>query len=120
MFNFEKLEVWQLARKITSDIYSLTDTFPVHEKFILVSQIRRAALSIVSNIAEGSTRISPKDQAHFTTMAFSSLMELINHLIISTDIGIMSENDLDNFKVRFKKLTIKLSNLKATQLKRIS
>src|SRR5688572_29766226 len=98
MFNFERLEVWHIARELTGDIYKLTESFPSTEKFILVPQIRRAALSIIANIAEGVTRASSKDQAHFTTIAYSSLMELVNHLIISSDVGFIDEKTLANYK----------------------
>lgn len=75
-FSFEKLEVWQMARKLAVRIYKQTQSFPNEEKYGLTSQIRRSALSIGSNIAEGSTRASAKDQAHFTTVAYGSLMEV--------------------------------------------
>jgi len=73
-FSSEKLEVWQLARILTTDIYRHTAKFPQEEKYLLISQLRRAAISIASNLAEGSTRAKAKNKAHFTTIAFSSLM----------------------------------------------
>ena len=88
---FEKLEVWQLARILASDIYITTRNFPSEEEFSLVSQIRRAAVSVAANIAEGAGRISAKEQARFTTMAYSSLMELYNHLIIASDLGYIEQ-----------------------------
>ena len=76
LLSFEKLEVWQLSKALAVDIYKQTQSFPAEERYGLVSQARRAALSISANIAEGTSRSSAKDQAHFTTIAFSSLMEL--------------------------------------------
>jgi len=64
-FSFEKLEVWQDAKELTHQIYKVTKNYPDDEKFGLVSQLRRAMISVTSNIAEGSSRMSPKDQAHF-------------------------------------------------------
>ena len=119
-FSFEKLEVWQLARKLAVDIYKKTQSFPAEEKYSLVSQIRRAALSVAANISEGSTRNTAKDQAHFTTIAYGSLIELLNHLILSTDLGYLKENDLSQLREEIKNLSVKLSNLKSAQLKRIS
>lgn len=119
-FSFEKLEVWQLARKLAVDIYKKTQSFPAEEKYSLVSQIRRSALSVAANISEGSTRNTAKDQAHFTTMAYGSLMELLNHLILSTDLGYINESDLVGIREEIKNLSVKLSNLKSAQLKRIS
>lgn len=118
-FSFEKLEVWQLARQLAGNIYKTTQTFPVEEKYSLISQIRRCAVSVSANIAEGTTRFTAKDQAHFTTIAFSSLMELFNHLIIAADLGYMKENDLAGYRQKIQPLSVKLSNLKASQIKRI-
>ena len=119
LFSFEKLEVWQLARSLAMDIYKHTSEFPSEEKYSLVSQIRRAALSVGANIAEGATRSSAKDQAHFTTLAFSSLMELFNHLVIASDLKYLSEDILNDYRSRIQLLSVKLSNLKATQLNRL-
>ena len=117
MFSFEKLEVWQLARNLTSDIYKLTDKFPSTEKFVLTSQMRRASISVMSNIAEGISRSTPRDQARFTTIAYSSLMELFNQLVTSTDVGFMNANDLGAFRIRVRNLSVKLSNFRASQLR---
>ncbi len=118
-FSFEKLEVWQLARQLAGTVYKATQTFPVEEKYSLISQIRRSAVSVSANIAEGTTRVTPKDQAHFTTIAFSSLMELFNHLIIAADLGYVKEADLAAYRQKIQPLSVKLSNLKASQVKRI-
>lgn len=120
LFSFEKLEVWQLARKLAVRIYQKTQSFPSEEKYSLVSQIRRAALSVAANLSEGSTRTTAKDQAPFTTMAFGSLTELLNHLILSADLGYLKETDLAEIRVEIKNLSVKLSNLKSAQLRRIS
>ena len=118
-FSFEKLEVWQLSRQLTADIYKQTQSFPSEEKFSLISQIRRAALSVAANISEGTTRTTAKDQAHFTTIAFSSLMELFNHLIIACDLGYMQEGEIKKYREFIRNLSVKLSNLKSSQLKRV-
>jgi len=118
-FSFEKLDVWQLARILATDIYKSTKIFPAEEKFSLVSQIRRAVLSVGANIAEGTTRTTAKDQARFTTIAFSSLMELFNHLIIARDLGYITEDELIFYRQKIQPLSVKLSNLKTSQLKRI-
>lgn len=80
-YSFEKLEVWQLARVFRKDMYLVTKNFPGEEKFGLTSQIRRAASSITVNLAEGSGRASTMDKAHFTNMAITSALEVIDHLI---------------------------------------
>jgi four helix bundle protein len=119
-FSFEKLEVWQLARRLTMDIYRDTITFPREEKYLLISQLRRAAVSVASNLAEGSTRVSAKDKAHFTTIAFSSLMEVLNQLIIAVDLRYLNEENLNRFRKQIQTLSVKLSNLKRSQLKGVS
>lgn len=116
-FSFEKLEVWQLARILTKDIYRHTANFPQEEKYLLTSQLRRATVSVASNLAEGSTRTKAKDKAHFTTVAFSSLMEVLNQLLIAYDLAYLSADDLTKYRKQIQTLSVKLSNLKASQLK---
>lgn len=86
IYSFEKLDCWQHARKLASWIYSATKNFPKEEQFGLTMQMRRAVLSIASNLAEGTSRKSAKDQSHFSTMAYSSTIELLNDLIVSNDL----------------------------------
>ncbi len=93
-FSFERLDVWKKSRVLTSKLYQATSDFPDSEKFGIVSQIRRAAISVCSNIAEGSSRESAKDQGHFYNMSFSSLMEVLNQLIISNDLGFLKDEIL--------------------------
>ena len=118
LYSFEKLETWQIARMLASDVYRTTSSFPPEEKFGLTLQIRRAALSITANIAEGAGRTSPKDQAKFTTMAYSSLLELLNHLILASDLNFLSSQVLKEYRTKIYPLSVKLSNLKNSQLKR--
>ncbi len=93
-FNFEKLEVWKKSRFFTRIIYEMTKSFPEDEKFGLISQLRRSSVSVCSNLAEGSSRLSFKDQKHFYNMAYSSLMESFNQVLISFDLGFVSADDL--------------------------
>lgn len=94
-FRFEKLEVWQEARRINHVIYRLTRKFPREEMFAMTSQIRRASISISANIAEGSGRNSDKDFAHFLEQAYSSLMEVASVFFLAHDEGYLTETDLD-------------------------
>ena len=94
VYSFEKLEVWVEAKEFAKRIYVLTSGFPDSEKYGLTSQLRRASVSVCSNIAEGSARQSYKDKSHFTTMAFSSALEVVNQLIISKELGFISQNCL--------------------------
>ena len=69
-FSFEKLNVWKDSKELLKVIYSITKHFPEEEKFGLTSQLRRVSISVSSNLAEGTSRKTNKDKAHFTTMAF--------------------------------------------------
>jgi four helix bundle protein len=83
VYSFEKLEDWQHARKLALRTYSVTKKFPAEEKFGLTTQMRIAAISIPSILAEGPSKEKSKDQSHFSTIAYSRAIELLNDLIIS-------------------------------------
>jgi four helix bundle protein len=84
---FEQLEVWQAAHKLVLDIYKKTQKFPTEEKFGLVSQMRRAAVSVPANIAEGFKGRGRADKGHFYNIAQASLEELRYYLILCCDLG---------------------------------
>lgn len=115
-YSFEKLEVWNEAKEFTKSIYVLTSTFPDSEKFGLISQLRRASVSICSNIAEGSARTSYKDKAHYTTMAFSSAIEVLNQLILSFELNIIIEDDYLRLRQNIESVTNKLNGLRNYQI----
>ncbi len=83
MFKFEKLDVWQKAIEYADLIYRVTQGFPAEERFGLTSQLRRSAVSISSNIAEGSSRSSDTDMARFIEIAYGSLLESVSELEIA-------------------------------------
>ena len=87
MFNFEKLDVWQKAIQFADLIYKLTKSFPDDERFGLTSQMRRAAVSISSNIAEGSARHSRNDYARFVEIAAGSIFEVVSQSFISRNLN---------------------------------
>lgn len=89
--SFTDLIAWQEAHKLALLIYKLTDNFPSKETHGLVSQMRRAAVSISSNIAEGFSRNTPKDKYQFYSMAYGSLTELQNQLLLSKDLKFSSQ-----------------------------
>lgn len=116
MFVFHKLHIWHLAKDLVKDIYRLTKSFPADEKFGLTSQINRAAISVASNIAEGSGRMGRKDQAHFTQLSYGSLMEVACQLEISKELGFISESELNMINGTILTLAQKLSALRNSQL----
>jgi four helix bundle protein len=95
MFGFEKLEVWQRAISFADMVYTLTRSFPNDERFGLTNQMRRAAVSVSSNIAEGSARISKKDFARFVEISTGSLFEVVSQAFIGRNQGFLSQDDFD-------------------------
>lgn len=91
--SYKTLIVWQKAYQLALLVYSITKDFPKNELYGLVSQMRRAALSVVANIAEGYIRASRKDRLHFYNMALGSLTELECYFLFSRDIGYFTGND---------------------------
>ncbi|KIH75425.1 four helix bundle protein [Geoalkalibacter ferrihydriticus] len=89
----KKLNVWQKAVDLSVDTYRITESFPKSELFGLVSQMRRAAVSVSANIAEGAARTGPKDQLHFLNIARALLSELDTHLEIALRIKFVSGTD---------------------------
>jgi four helix bundle protein len=117
-YSFESLDVWKEARKLVKKIYLLTSHFPPEEKFGLVSQMRRAVLSISTNTAEGSSRTSLKDQARFSEIAFGSMLELLNESIVSYDLEYISEDELVDIRLDIDSISSKLTGLKHSQINR--
>lgn len=117
-YSFEKLEVWQLAKKLVVKIYIITSKFPADEKFGLVSQLRRASVSICSNIAEGCGRSTSKDQANFYNKAYSSLMEVVNQLLISHDLNWIGEPEMDDVRTEIETISSKINSLRKSALNR--
>jgi four helix bundle protein len=91
VFNFEKLDVWHKAIDFADQVYALTRAFPDNERFGLTNQMRRAAVSISSNIAEGSSRSSKSDFARFIQIATGSVFEVISQATIAKRQGFLSE-----------------------------
>ena len=115
-FPFEKLDVWHLAKDFTLLIYKIVSDLPEKEKYGLVSQITRASVSVASNIAEGSSRMSFRDQAHFSQLAYSSLMEAANQLIIANELGFIKENTCLELRRKIEEISNKLNALRKYQL----
>ena len=111
-YSFEKLGVWHDAKFLTILIYKFTKQFPEDEKFGLVSQMRRCSISVCSNIAEGSSRKTGKDQSHFYTMAYSSLMELLNQCIISQELSYLDIDNINEIRQEVEKISNKINGLR--------
>ena len=118
-FSFESLEVWREARKLVVDTYNLVRKFPKEERYALGDQIRRAVVSIPSNIAEGSGRVSLKEKMHFVEIAYGSLMEVYCQLQIAVDLKFINEIELENMRTRFSLISSMLTGLRSAFQKRL-
>lgn len=115
--SFTQLIVWQQGHKLVLEVYNATKGFPKEELFALISQVRRAVVSITCNIAEGFSRTSYKDKAHFYSIALGSLTETQNLLLIARDLGYINKTQFDSLAAKTveiqKMLTVLIKNSRA-------
>ena len=110
MRDFHKLGIWQRSHQLTLDVYKVSKSFPKDELFGLTSQIRRAASSIPTNIAEGCGRASNKDYAHFLQIAIGSASEIEYELLLAHDLEYINDeafNKLTSETITIRKMIIK-------------
>ena len=111
-FNFEKLDVWQEAIQFADAVYQITKKFPEHERFGLTNQMRRAAISISSNIAEGSSRASRADFGRFVEIATGSLFEVVSQTRVALNQRFLSQSDYGRIIASAEKQCRMLSGLR--------
>ena len=116
MFNFEKLDVWRKAIDFAGLIYSETRSFPLEERFGLTNQLRRAAISVSSNIAEGSSRSSKSDFARFVEIATGSVFEVVSQAFIAQRQRFLSEDQFRDIYTDAEELSRMLSGLRKSLL----
>lgn len=112
MHNYQDLKVWQKAIEVAQKIYELTLPFPSQEKFGLTSQIRRSAVSIASNIAEGAGRNTDKDFVNFISIAAGSAFELETQLIIAMKVNFLTNDDYEDVQDELEQIKKMLFSLK--------
>lgn len=112
IFSFEKLKVWQKARLFHREVFRLTTSFPYEQNYALIPQIRRAALSVPSNISEGAGRLGSKEFVHFISIAYGSLMETMNQLILAEDMGYVTEEMMVKLRLDVAEIARMLTVLK--------
>ena len=112
MFNFEKLETWQEAIAFADTVYQLTRTFPAEERFGLTNQMRRAAVSISSNLAEGCSRSSKSDYARFVEIATGSVFEVVSQATIGRNQGFLKQTEYEQLYAAAEKQSRMLSGLR--------
>jgi four helix bundle protein len=113
MNSFRKLDAYIYAKNIVKQIYTLVKKFPKEEQYALCDQLRRAVISIPSNIAEGSGRTTPKDQAHFYTIAYGSLMEVLAQLDVACELEYITGTEFETLELLIDKEAKILSGLVA-------
>ncbi len=116
MFNFEKFETWEEAVNFANLVYELTRNFPDQERFGLTNQMRRAAVSISSNVAEGSSRVSRPDFARSVETATGSLFEVVSQSFIGRNQGFLNEKQFQHLYAAAEKQGKMLSGLRASLL----
>ncbi|WP_179349213.1 four helix bundle protein [Winogradskyella pacifica] len=111
---FKELQIWKRSRLFCSEIYAITSKFPDSEKFGLTNQLRRASVSIPSNIAEGSSRNSNKDFARFLQISIGSAYEIETQLLISADLNFIVEKELQSCLSELGEIIKMISKFKST------
>lgn len=119
-YSFEKLNAWKEARKLVVEVYQLLDGFPNFERYALCDQIRRAIVSVPSNIAEGTGRVSPKEKLHFIEISYGSLMEAYNQLIIASDLKYITEESLEGLRPSIDNVARLLNGMRNHHLSEIN
>ena len=114
MHRFKDLEIWKKSWVFCSSIYEITSNFPESEKFGLTNQLRRASVSIPSNIAEGSSRKTNKGFSRFLQIALGSAYEIETQLLIAFDLKFMTENELNKLLEDLESIIKMTSKFKST------
>lgn len=120
MYAFENLDAWKESRKLVVAVYQLLDKFPNFEKYALCDQIRRSIVSVPSNLAEGSGRVSPKEQLHFYEISYGSLMESYNQLILAADLKYIRNDELEGIFPQIDTVARMLNGLRSSIIKKLS
>jgi four helix bundle protein len=120
MFNFEKLDIWQKAIDFADRIYNETRGFPADERFGLTTQMRRAAVSVSSNIAEGSSRTSKSDFSRFTEIAAGSVFEVVSQAFIARRQKFLREDQFQEIYTAAEEQSRMLSGLRKSLLSTLS
>ncbi len=119
-FYFEKTRVWNAAIELAKQVYMICRKLPSDEKFGLNTQLKRASISVSSNIAEGLGRKGGNDQARFTNIAYSSLMEVVSQIRIAKEFGYVTDMEYEGIRDTSEKIANQLNSLRETQINRVN
>jgi four helix bundle protein len=114
VFGYRKLIAYQKAKDVVKRTYKLLKQFPAEERYAMCDQLRRASVSVTSNIAEGVNRYSVKDKSHFIEMAYGSLMEVSSQFEIAEELGFISCDDRLSMDQLIEEVARLLSGLQKT------
>lgn len=115
-YDYKQLEVYKEAKHLVKQVYTLLRKFPQEEQYALCDQLRRAVVSVPSNIAEGLGRYSSKEQVHFLEIAYGSLREVDCQLDIACDLGYISQNELNEIELVLDRLAALLAGMRSKRL----
>src|SRR5574344_1137392 len=117
-FFFQRLKVYKDSKALVKEVYTLMKKFPSEERFALCDQLRRAIISVPSNIAEGMSRSSNKEKVHFLDISYGSLMEAFCQLDAAVDLGYITEKELVSVRSLFCSITKQLKALQTSIAKK--
>ena len=115
-YSYKNLDVYKESKTLVKMVYGYLRKFPKEEQYALCDQLRRAVISVPSNLAEGTGRISSKDQSHFLEIAFGSLMEVDCQLDIANELGYMSDGELQTANAQISRVAALLSGMRRKRL----
>ena len=119
-FFYKKVDAYHIAKEYVLYVYSLLKNYPQYENHALCDQIRRSIVSVPSNLAEGSGRISIKEQLHFYEISYGSLMESYCQLILASDLNYIGTADLDRLRPQIDTVARMLNGLRSSLLKTVN
>lgn len=111
--SFRDLDAYKAGKVLIKEVYRLLKKFPKEEQYAMCDQLRRAAISITSNIAEGSGRVSNKEKVHFLEFSYGSLMEVLSQMDVACDLEYITTEDFNNIEVLVENVGCPLSGLKS-------
>lgn len=110
---FRELEAYKEGKMLVKEVYRLLKKFPKVEQYAMCDQLRRAVISITSNIAEGSGRASSKEKVHFLEISYGSLMEVLSQMDVACDLDYITKEDFNNIEVMVENVGRPLSGLRS-------
>jgi len=117
-FGYRRLIAYQRAMEVVKNVYALLKKFPKEEQFALCSQLKRSAVSVTSNIAEGTARYSYKDKIHFLEIAFGSLMEIMSQIEIANALEYITDTDMQNIEIKINETAQLITSLQRSFMKK--